>query len=324
MSKSAPSVVVQQLLASRPNAPLPLPGVGYAEQVDAGELLVLAPMISEAALQALAQQLHQDGRRARVQRAGQWHGHELLRLTLNVLPTLDWCRQQADRFGIDLGLLPQSTPARLVLFDMDSTLITMEVIDELAKEAGSGEEVAAITEAAMRGELDFNGSLLRRVATLKGLSLTAVNTVKGRLQCNPGVPEFAAMARAHGVKLGLVSGGFLPFAHHIGQQLQFDYVRANTLLDDGQALTGAVQGEIVNAQVKARTLTELATQYQLPTDAIWAVGDGANDLLMLQAAGLGVAFRAKPKLRQAAQLALDVSDMRALAALQLSLLPDAG
>lgn len=324
MSKSAPSVAIAPLLASRPNAPLPLPGVSYAEQVDAGEVVVVAPAISDAALQALAQQLSQDGQQARVLRAGRWHEHDLLRLGVAALPSREWCRQLADRIGIDIGLLPQSLPAQLVLFDMDSTLITMEVIDELAKEAGSGDEVAAITEAAMRGELDFNGSLLRRVATLKGLSLTAVDTIKRRLQCNPGVPEFAAFARAQGVKLGLVSGGFLPFARHIGQQLQFDYVRANTLLDDGQALTGAVQGEIVNAQVKARTLTELATQYQLPTEAIWAVGDGANDLLMLQAAGLGVAFRAKPKLRQAAHVALDVSDMRALATLQQSLLPEAG
>lgn len=323
MSNSAPAVAIQPLLQSRPNAPLPLPGVAYAEQVGAGELVLVAPAISDAALQAFAQQLSQDGQPVRVLRVGRWHEHDLLRLAVTALPSLAWCRQLAERIGIDIGVLPRSLPAQLVLFDMDSTLITMEVIDELAKEAGSGEEVAAITEAAMRGELDFNGSLLRRVATLKGLSLTAVETVKRRLQCNPGVPEFAAFARAQGVKLGLVSGGFLPFARHIGQQLQFDDVRANTLLDDGQALTGAVQGEIVNAQVKARTLTELATHYQLPSEAIWAVGDGANDLLMLQAAGLGVAFRAKPKLRQAAHLALDVSDMRALAALQQSLQYDA-
>ena len=324
MTNSAFGVGVQRLTASRPGAPLPLPGLAYAEQCAAGELLLLAPTIDDAGLSALVQALQQQGRRARVQRAGRWHEHDLLRLALDALPTLAWCRQLAEHVGVDIGLLPQTTPAQLVLFDMDSTLITMEVIDELAKEAGSGEEVAAITEAAMRGELDFNGSLLRRVATLKGLPLPAVEAVKNRLQCNAGVPEFAAEAHRQGVKLGLVSGGFLPFARHIGALLQFDYVRANTLLDDGQALTGTVHGEIVNGDVKARTLVELATQYQLSQQAIWAVGDGANDLLMLQAAGLGVAFRAKPKLRQAAHVALDVSDMRALAALQQSLLPEAG
>lgn len=297
-----------------------LPGTERAAAVVAGELLLLAPALTEAALTKAAQALRAANIGSRLRHAGHCHQHDLLRLAVSELPSPEWCRQLADQSGIDIGRLPQPQPAALVLFDMDSTLITMEVIDELAKEAGRGEQVAAITEAAMRGKLDFNSSLLRRVATLKGLSLTAVEQVKARLQCNPGVPEFAAAARAGGVRLALVSGGFVPFARHIGERLQFDFVRANTLLDDGAVLTGQVQGEIVNAEVKARTLQELAVQHQIPRAAIWAVGDGANDLLMLQAAGFGVAFRAKPKLRTAADLALDVSDMRALAALQASLL----
>jgi len=295
-------------------ADLPLPAV-----VARGELLLVAPTISDAQLLAVAQAMRQLATAARVVDAGRWQQHDLLRVQLTALPDKDWCRQLATELAIDIGVLPTPQPARLVLFDMDSTLITMEVIDELAKEAGSGKKVAAITEAAMRGALDFNDSLIQRVATLSGLSLAAVERVKQRLQCNPGVSEFAAFARAAGVRLALVSGGFLPFALYIGKALQFDNIRANTLGDDGLALTGAVVGEIVNGEVKARTLDELATQYQCDRANVWAVGDGANDRLMLQAAGLGVAFRAKPALRAVADLALDVSDMRALAALQASL-----
>lgn len=315
---SALSFWTPSRLAALPAQPA-LPATERADTVVAGELLLLAPVLTEAMASGVATALAAQGIATRQRAGGRWHEHDLLRLQVSSMPGKHWCRELGDTLALDLGVLRQPVPAGLVLFDMDSTLITMEVIDELANEAGRGEQVAAITEAAMRGELDFNGSLVQRVATLKGLSLAAVARVKARLQCNAGVPEFAAAARTAGVRLGLVSGGFVPFARHIGERLGFDYVRANTLLDDGVALTGMVQGEIVNGEVKARTLHELASQYQLGVDAIWAVGDGANDLLMLQAAGFGVAFRAKPKLRLAADLALDVCDMRGLATVQESL-----
>ncbi len=295
--------------------PTALPGTALLTS-PAAELLVLAPAINDTAMRAIADALRQRGIGTRIRDVRKGFGHDLLRLALSTEPELAFCRQLSDQVGVDIGATRTVSAPALALFDMDSTLITMEVIDELAREAGSGEQVAAITEAAMRGELDFNGSLIARVATLKGLSLTAIEQVKARLQCNPGVAEFARAARAASVRLGLVSGGFLPFAHHIGGQLQFDQIRANTLLDDGVALTGQVSGEIVNAEVKARTLHEWAAHYRVSPQQVWAVGDGANDLLMLQAAGLGVAFRAKPKLRLAASLALDYSDMAALALLR--------
>ena len=178
MSKSAPSVAIEPLLASRPNAPLPLPGVSYAEQVDAGDVVVVAPAISDAALQALAQKLSQDGQQARVLRAGRWHEHDLLRLGVAALPSREWCRQLADRIGIDIGLLPQSLPAQLVLFDMDSTLITMETIDELADMLKLKVEVAAITARAMRGEIEYDQSLRERLALLKGLDESALQRAR--------------------------------------------------------------------------------------------------------------------------------------------------
>ncbi len=307
------STLIEQLQTQRPAA---LPDTAVLTTAAAGELLLIAPALTDSALRATAAAMHAEGIATRIRDVRSGHGHVLLRLALSARPDTVFCRTLADRVGIDLGVVETLAAPVLVLFDMDSTLITMEVIDELAREAGSGEQVAAITEAAMRGELDFNGSLIRRVATLKGLSMSAIEQVKARLQCNPGVPEFAAAARAAGVRLGLVSGGFLPFARHIGAQLKFDQIRANTLLTDETALTGEVIGEIVNAEVKARTLREWAAHYGAQPAQVWAVGDGANDLLMLQAAGLGVAFRAKPKLRMVASLALDYSDMAALALLR--------
>jgi phosphoserine phosphatase len=195
----------------------------------------------------------------------------------------------------------------LIAMDMDSTLITIECIDEIADFCGLKAEVAAITEASMRGEIkDFKESLTRRVALLKGLDASALERVyEERLRLSPGAERMLEGARAAGLKTLLVSGGFTFFTERLKTRLGLDYTNANTLeIVDGK-LTGKVHGEIVDADVKARTLRETCEKLGIdPTRAI-AMGDGSNDLKMMAEAGLSVAFRAKPVVRQAASLALN-------------------
>jgi phosphoserine phosphatase len=195
----------------------------------------------------------------------------------------------------------------LVAMDMDSTLITIECIDEIADFCGLKHEVAAITEASMRGEIkDFNESLTRRVALLKGLDAAALERVyEERLQLSPGAEAMLAGARAAGLKTLLVSGGFTFFTEKLKARLGLDFTRANTLeIVDGK-LTGKVTGEIVNADVKARTLRETCAQLGIDPSRAIAMGDGSNDLKMMAAAGLSVAFRAKPVVREAAALSFN-------------------
>ncbi|QDV22738.1 phosphoserine phosphatase SerB [Aureliella helgolandensis] len=189
---------------------------------------------------------------------------------------------------------------RLVAFDMDSTLIQAEVIDELAKEAGCGEEVAAITEMAMRGELDFDTSLRRRVATLKGLPESAMQRVAQRLQLTEGAETLLLNLRELGYRTAILSGGFSYFGNMLRDRLGFNYVHANELeIVDGK-LTGQVLAPIVNGQRKADLLEQIATSEGINRRQIIAIGDGANDLPMLNRAGLGIAFHAKPIVRQEA------------------------
>jgi len=195
----------------------------------------------------------------------------------------------------------------LVAMDMDSTLITIECIDEIADFCGLKAEVAAITEASMRGEIkDFNESLTRRVALLKGLDASALERVyEERLQLSPGAENMLAGARAAGLKTLLVSGGFTFFTEKLKARLGLDFTRANTLeIVDGK-LTGKVVGEIVNADVKARTLRETCAQLGIATERAIAMGDGSNDLKMMAEAGLSVAFRAKPVVRESASVAFN-------------------
>ncbi|GIK72053.1 MAG: phosphoserine phosphatase SerB [Chloroflexota bacterium] len=196
---------------------------------------------------------------------------------------------------------------RLVVFDMDSTLIQAEVIDELAKEAGVGEAVAAITAAAMRGELDFRQSLTRRVALLAGLPEETLATVAARVRLTDGAELVTSTLKRLGYKIGIISGGFDYFGRRLQDQLGFDYMHANRLeIVDGR-LTGRVVGEIIDGPRKAALLREIAAAEGLRLEQTIAVGDGANDLPMLSVAGLGVAFHAKPVVRQQASGA--ISDM---------------
>jgi phosphoserine phosphatase len=193
---------------------------------------------------------------------------------------------------------------QLVVFDMDSTLIDAEVIDELAVEAGVGEQVAAITEAAMRGEVDFKQSFVQRVALLEGLSEGVLQTVAKRLRLNDGAEYLLKSLNQLGFKTAIVSGGFTFFGRYLQKQLGVDYVYANELDVVKGVVTGNVVGEIIDGQRKAEILVEIANKLGLSLEQVIAVGDGANDLAMLNIAGLGIAFRAKPLVKASAKQAI--------------------
>jgi phosphoserine phosphatase len=211
---------------------------------------------------------------------------------------------------IDWAVVPEGrrlSDFRLVAMDMDSTLITIECIDEIADFCGLKAEVSAITEAAMRGEItDFNESLRRRVALLKGLDASVLDRVyEERLRLSPGAERMLASARELGLRTLLVSGGFVHFTEKLKARLQLDYTRANTLeIVDGK-LTGKVVGEIVNADVKARMVRETCEAIGARPDQAIVMGDGSNDLKMMAIAGLSVAFRAKPVVRAQASVAFN-------------------
>ena len=190
---------------------------------------------------------------------------------------------------------------RMIAFDMDSTLIQAECIDEIAKLAGVGEQVSAVTEAAMRGELDFNQSLNQRLQLLKGFPVEKLEILAEQIPLTPGVEKLISTVRLMGYKTAVISGGFTYFGERLAKRLEMDYVHANVLDVAGGKLTGKVVGDIVNAEGKANYLRKTAKEAGIHMQQVVAVGDGANDLPMLSAAGLGIAFHAKPKVREAAK-----------------------
>lgn len=202
---------------------------------------------------------------------------------------------------------------RLLVADMDSTMIAVECIDELADFAGVKPEVAAITERAMRGELDFAGALRARVALLAGLSVgTLGECYRERVTMAAGASVLVATMRAHGARALLVSGGFTAFADPVARRLGFDAAIANRLVVADGVLTGEVAPPIVDGAAKAAALAAERARLRLGADAVLAVGDGANDLAMIEAAGLGVAYRAKPMLAEAADARISHCDLTAL------------
>jgi phosphoserine phosphatase len=212
---------------------------------------------------------------------------------------------------------------KLIAFDMDSTLINIECVDEIARAAGRYDEVAEITEAAMRGEIaDYKESLRRRMALLAGVPVAALEQVYSeRLQLNPGVERFVQACQAAGLKTLLVSGGFTFFSERVRQRLKLDFARANTLGTANGKLTGTLLqrpwGDIVDGAEKRRVLLEVAELMGIAAEQTIAVGDGANDLPMMGVAGLSIAFHPKPAVREQALLSITEGGMdRALAVLR--------
>ena len=217
------------------------------------------------------------------------------------------CMLMSAQHNIDIAVQEDNVyrrNRRLVCFDMDSTLITQEVIDELALEAGVGEQVAEITERAMQGELDFQQSFRARVALLKGLDASVLPKIAERLTITDGAERLISTLKSLGYKTAILSGGFQYFAEYLQQKLGIDEVHANILDVENGVVTGVVKGDIVDGARKALLLQQLSEKFGISTEQVIAVGDGANDLPMLSLAGLGVAFRAKPLVRENANQAI--------------------
>lgn len=215
--------------------------------------------------------------------------------------------------GLDAAILPRAKRLKgLLISDMDSTIIGQECLDELADFAGLKAEVSEITERAMRGELDFEGALTTRVAMLKGLSLGALQSAYDeRITLNPGARTLVRTMKANGAQTVLVSGGFTFFTERVAAAAGFATHRGNTLIDDGTVLTGEVGRPILGREAKLAALDECAAAAGLTREDAVALGDGANDLAMIKAAGLGIAYKAKPIVAVEAHAAINYTDLRA-------------
>ena len=217
------------------------------------------------------------------------------------------------KLQIDINVIPenfQSENIKLIISDMDSTLISIECIDEIADFVGLKPEVAKITEKAMRGELDFSQSLVQRVKLLQGLDVSALNQVYNeRLQLNPGAKQLISGCHALGIKFALVSGGFSFFTEKLKQRLNLDFTLANEFDIVNQKLSGKVKGKIINAQEKRKFLADICQRLNiLPKHSI-AIGDGANDLQMMSIAGLSVAYCAKPSVQEQSKVQINYSGL---------------
>jgi len=235
------------------------------------------------------------------------------------LPDKKLIQVWSDKLACDVNVLPvdfDPAAVRLVVSDMDSTLINIECVDEIADFAGVKAEVSEVTEAAMRGELDFAESLIARVSLLKGLDVSALQKVYDeRLKLNPGAEVMLAGLKANNIKFALVSGGFTFFTDKLKTRLGLDYTLANTLERKADVLTGNVTGDIIGGEAKAAFLLNKCEELGISPSQAVAIGDGANDLLMMAEAGMGVAYYAKPKVQNDADCALNHTGLEGLTGL---------
>lgn len=220
------------------------------------------------------------------------------------------------RLSLDINLLPENFDAasiKLLIIDMDSTLISIECVDEIADFAGVKPQVAAVTEAAMRGDINFAYSLTQRVGLLKGLDISALERVyTERLQLNPGAEELVAGLKAKKINTALVSGGFTFFTDRLKSRLKLNYSLANVLSVNNNKLDGSIKGNIVGTEAKAAFLLKLCDELNIKPQQAIAMGDGANDLQMLSSAGLGIAYHAKPAVNSKADVSIQYRGLDAV------------
>ncbi|MBU2942394.1 phosphoserine phosphatase SerB [Shimia thalassica] len=244
---------------------------------------------------------------------------EAAAFTLGTMPDNRWdVWADLQNMGVDLVILPaEGQRKKMLLADMDSTMIQQECIDELADEAGVGDRVKDITARAMNGELDFEGALTERVGLLEGLDESVIDKVLNeRITFMPGGATLLATMKANGAYAALVSGGFTAFTTKVAGELGFDENRANTLLVEGGKLNGDVQRPILGREAKIQALKEITERLGLGHDDVMAVGDGANDLGMLHLAGAGVALHAKPSVAAECDIRINFGDLTALLYIQ--------
>ncbi|RLI89521.1 MAG: phosphoserine phosphatase SerB [Candidatus Altiarchaeales archaeon] len=224
-------------------------------------------------------------------------------------------KKTGDKIGVDVIVQSEDisrSRKRLVLFDMDGTIVDSEIIDELAKAAGVGKEVSELTAQGMRGEIDFEESLKKRVAMLKGLSESTLQRIRDEMKLTPGAEELINALKSMGYKIALISGGFTYFTDALKERLGFDYVYANDLVIKDGKVTGEIRGRIIDSKRKAEIMDELAKRENISREDIIAVGDGANDQIMLKNAGLGIAFNAKEVLKKVADGSISKNNLKGL------------
>ena len=282
---------------------------------DSAWIVLFGKGLEAGHLARLAQQLDALGLEASLYPAGEQAGIPLLLLGTNRFSPELVQALKAQEWDIDLchlAALPTLSEPGLLVMDMDSTAIRIECIDEIARLAGVGEQVAAVTAAAMQGKLEFADSLRNRVALLKDAPTAILDEVAANIPLMPGLTLLVDEAKAAGWKVCIASGGFTRFAGKLQQDLGLDHIEANELETDGDKLTGRVLGRIVDAKVKAETLQQLQARFGVAESQTVAIGDGANDLPMLKLAALGVAIHAKPIVREQAQVAIRQQDLEAV------------